>query len=547
LNGEWELGLDARAVFDRRIVVPFCPQSELSSVREMTGDVVWYRRRFDAPRGERVLLHFGAVDYRAAVWLNDVELGRHEGGHVPFTFEVTRALRPHGNVLVVRAEDPLRDRTIPRGKQFWGERPEGIFYTPTSGIWQTVWLEPVPPRRIESLRVTPDLQGGAVDLEVAASGVVEAEARLEGAVAGRWSGAAGRARIRLDPVSAWHPDDPRLYELEVRLVDAGRTVDRVRAHFGMRSIGAREGRVLLNGEPFTPRLVLDQGYFDHGLCTAATDEDIRRDIELARSFGFDGARKHQKIEDPRWLYWADVLGFLVWEEMPSFHEHSPEAERRLAAEWRQAVIRDRSHPSIVAWVVANESFGLEGMDPRARFGFLERMYRMTHRLDGTRPVISNDGWQHARSDLCTIHDYSPAGALRERCASRDSLLRPGPDGHSVYAGTGLYAGEPLIVSEFGGLRVDAPGGWGWLSVPDRPAFVREYGRLVRAILDGPVAGFCYTQLYDVEQEQNGLLTAERRPKVDPKAIRRRTRSRAASRRGCANSVLDTPGRSQYDR
>ena len=505
--------------------MPFAPQAALSGVGEAPGDVLWYRTRFDAPEAERLLLHFGAVDYRATAWLNERELGRHEGGHVPFTFDVTDALRRGGNELVVRAEDPLHDRTIPRGKQSWAERPEGIFYTPTSGIWQTVWLEPVPVRHIAGLRVTPSLERGAIAFDVAARGKVELTATLDGEVAGRWSGAAGRGTMPLDPVAAWHPDAPRLYELQADLVAGGRTVDSVRTHFGLRSVGARDGRILLNGEPFTPRLVLDQGYFDGGHYTAATDAELRRDIELAKAFGFNGARKHQKIEDPRWLHWADVLGFVVWEEMPSFHEHSEEAERRLAAEWRDAVARDRDHPSIVAWVLANESFGLDTVDATVRARFLDEMYGLTHALDGTRPVISNDGWEHARSDLCTIHDYSPPDALAARCSSLEAILRPGPDGRTVYDPAHAYAGEPVVVSELGGLRVDGPGGWGWLTVPDAGAFAREYGRLVDAVLGGgAVAGFCYTQLADVEQEQNGLLTAARQPKVDPAAISALTRA-----------------------
>jgi hypothetical protein len=220
------------------------------------------------------------------------------------------------------------------------------------------------------------------------------------------------------------------------------------------------------------------------------------------------------------------------------------AESRLAAEWRAAVERDRGHPSIVAWVVANESFGLDAVDPTVRSRFLDGMYRLTHDMDGTRPVISNDGWEHASSDLCTIHDYSPPDRLAARCASLQAILDPGPDGRPVYDAGHAYAGQPVLVSELGGLRVEAPGGWGWLTVPDEEAFVREYGRLVDAALGGgPVAGFCYTQLTDIEQEQNGLLTTRRMPKVDPESIRPLNRA-ARGRRAVAaepppSSTLDS--------
>jgi beta-galactosidase/beta-glucuronidase len=517
LNGEWEFGAGAEATFDRRIVVPFCAEAELSSIGEIPGDVVWYRRGFDAPEAERLLLHFGAVDYRATVWLNDVEVGRHAGGHTPFVIDVTEATRARDNVLVVRAEDTLTDRTIPRGKQYWKPEPEGIFYTPTTGIWQTVWLEPVPARRIRRLRVEGRLDDGAVDIEVEADGPVDVVARLDGQVVGNWSGSSGRGSIQLSEVVPWHPDSPRLYDLEC--TTAG---DRVESYFGLRKVETKDGKVWLNGAPFVERLVLDQGYWPDGLLTAPSDAALRRDIELAKAFGFNGARKHQKIEDPRWLYWADTLGFLVWTEMPSFHEHTPEAEHRLAAEWASVVQRDRGHPCVVAWVVANESFGLGDVEPSVRSRFLVRLYDQTRELDATRPIVSNDGWQHAISDLCTIHDYSPPDVMTRRYRELATAFE-GAEGHAVFDPGFAYAGQPVLVTEFGGLRVAGEGGWGWLEVPDGDELVRSYGRLIDAFMEpGPVQGFCYTQLTDVQQEQNGLLTAGRRPKADVDSIRMAT-------------------------
>ena len=540
LNGEWEFGTGTRPSFDRQIVVPFCPESELSGLHELPRDVVWYRRRFDAPAADRLVLHFGAVDYRATIWVNDVEVARHEGGHVPFTADITEMSRARDNQLVVRAEDPLTDKTIPRGKQYWGPGPEGIFYTPTTGIWQPVWLEPLPDRHITGIRVRPDFSEGAVHFGVGGEGGIELVARLDGEVVGTWSGRAGDGRMQLDAVAPWSPDSPVLYDLEIRLLGLdGVEADRVESYFGMRKIETRDGQFLLNGEPYVQRLVLDQGYFPGGGMTAARDEDLRRDVELAKAFGFNGARKHQKVEDPRWLYWADRLGFLVWSEMPSFHEHSLEAERRLAAEWSELVRRDRDHPSIVAWVVANESFGLDHIDPSVRARFLDDLYHRTHALDGTRPVISNDGWEHTLSDMCTIHDYTQPAQLARRYRDLDAALDGSASGHVVYGPGYGYRGEPVIVSEFGGLRVAGSGGWGWLEVSDENAFVGAYGALIDALMGaGPVVGFCYTQLSDVEQEQNGLLTAERVPKVDPALLRLLTQ--ATKRR--PNSLLDrSPG------
>ena len=512
LNGEWEFGAGEEPVFDRRIVVPYCPESDLSGIGRRAGDVVWYRRRFDAPEAERLHLHFGAVDYRATVWVNDVEVARHEGGHSPFTAEVTAAARTGENVLVVRAEDPLSDKTIPRGKQYWTETPEGIFYTATTGIWQSVWLEPLPARHVTRLSLVPDLRGGAVDFEVDPG--TDLVVTLDGEVVGRSSGEA-QGRIRLERAEPWHPDSPRLYGVEARLGQ-----DRVESYFGLRTVEARDGRFWLNGQPFIQRLVLDQGYFPGGLLTAASDEDLRRDIDLAKAMGFNGARKHQKAEDPRWLYWADVLGFLVWSEMPSFHKFTPEAGRRLAAEWTEIVQRDRGHPSIVAWVVANESFGLDQVGAEERSRYTSNLYRLTHDLDGTRPVVSNDGWEHSRSDLCTLHDYSPPADMQRRYRALQGALDGGASGHPAYDAGHAYRGEPVIVSEFGGLRIAGSGGWGWLEVGDQAEFLQAYRGLVDALMEpGPVEGFCYTQLTDVEQEQNGLLTADRLPKLEPELLR----------------------------
>ena len=512
LNGIWEFGAGERQTFDRTILVPFCPQAALSGlgVRE-PGDVVWYRRRFDAPASDRLELHFGAVDYRATVWVNGEEVAHHEGGHTPFSADITRAAGRADNVVVVRVEDPLQDLTIPRGKQHWKPSSEGIFYTPTTGIWQTVWLEPLPALSIRSVRVTPDFDGAAVDVEIVADGDVEVRALFDGMVVGSWKGA-GRGRIALDRFMPWSPEAPHLYELDLRLA-----ADRVTSHFGLRKVEAKRGQFLLNGKPYIQRLVLDQGYFPGGLMSAGTDAELRADIEIAKSMGFNGARKHQKIEDPRWLYWADTLGFLVWGEMPGFHERSSDAERRLTSEWREAVMRDRDRPSIVAWVPMNESFGL-GSDPPAEL--LNGLYEMTRELDPTRPVMSNDGWDHTRSDLCTLHDYGSAAELGRRYSTVESALAPDARPRPPYLPGYGYRGEPLVISEFGGVALAGAGGFGWSEAAGPGGLLSTYRDMVEALMaPGPVEGFCYTQLTDIEQERNGLLTFERQPKVDPDLLR----------------------------
>ena len=522
LNGRWEFGAGESRIFDRTITVPFCPQSSLSGIAEPEpGDLVWYRRQFDAPPAKRLLLHFGAVDYRATVWVNGEEVAMHEGGHTPFTVDISKVARDSDNEIVVQVEDTLGDRTIPRGKQYWTAKPETIFYTATIGIWQTVWLEPLPARAISSLRIEPDYDAGAVTVHCEGDGRKSVTVTLAGEEAGHWSGTDDSCRLQLSRIAAWSPEHPNLYSVEVVLHDrAGREVDHVSSHFGLRKIETRGGKFWLNGEPYFQRLVLDQGYFAGGLLTAASDADLRRDIELAKSLGFNGARKHQKIEDPRWLWWADRLGFLVWEEMPSFHQHSAAAERRLADEWEQAVLRDRGHPCIVAWVPANESFGLQSVSPEVASRFLEGLYHFTHDLDGTRPVISNDGWEHTHTDLCTLHDYNPAHALKRRYGRLHTALDADAHPKPLYLPGYEFRGEPLIVSEFGGIALARSGGFGWSEVESVEEFTAMYREMVEALTQhGPVEGFGYTQLTDVEQERNGLLTADRVPKADIATLR----------------------------
>jgi beta-galactosidase/beta-glucuronidase len=576
LNGEWSFAFDDEDVglargwqsvsaeglragssaFDRRVTVPFCFQASLSGIGERAfHDVVWYAREFAPPltdaEEERLLLHFGAVDYRADVWVNGTHVAQHEGGHTPFSADVTHALKER-NVIVVRAEDPSRDVTIPRGKQYWREESEGIFYTRTTGIWQTVWLEPVGRRRIDWLRLTPDVDAAALDVEVAIEGfepglilrvavehggeVLDDRFGLQSALVERRLPLLTRGEAPTTPhpqlwakPALWSPEDPNLYDLRLELLDAGGEIlDTVDSYFGMRKIEVRDGKVYLNDSPYYQRLVLDQGYFPEGILTAPTDDDLRRDIELAKEMGFNGARKHQKVEDPRWLYWADRLGFLVWGEMANAYQYSPEYVRRITAEWQEALRRDYNHPCIVAWVPINESWGVPEVDTDPRqIEHLLAMYRLTHSLDSSRPVVSNDGWEHALTDLCAIHDYRDAETLSRVYETVESAVAR-TERRPVYAPGYGYRGEPVLVTEFGGIAFASadPGSWGYRTVSDAEELLERYGSLIAALLHSDVVqGFCYTQLTDVEQEINGLLTYDRRPKADLARIRDITTSK----------------------
>lgn len=541
-------------LFDRTIEVPYPPESKLSGIQDPSfHPILWYRREFhaDLQPGERLLLHFGAVDYRAAVWVNGQKVGEHEGGHTSFSFDVTDALSPAAgpHVLVVRAEDEPADTAQPRGKQMWGEEPSGIWYDRTSGIWQPVWLEPVPAAHIAELVVSPVLDDGTADVEVVingardvtgtvavtltlddvvyAAGTTPVESSLEGTT----------ARLRL-PMPAlrdghhrhflWTPESPTLFDVTAEL-RADDEVDQVSGYAGFRDIDVRDGVFTLNGAPHFLRMVLEQGFWPESHLAAPSDDALRREVELIKDLGFTGVRIHQKIEDPRFLYWCDRLGLIVWGEMANAHEFSATAADRLTREWLDAVRRDRGHPSIVAWVPLNESWGVPNLATSQRQRHYARgLYHLTKAIDPTRLVIANDGWEHTETDVLSVHDYSPqASGLRERYgdaeAVRQTLAGPGPAGRKLILEDDGRGAGPLMITEYGGLSYVPASGEKWFGyrvVDTADEFRDAFAELTTALLDsGEVAGFCYTQLTDTMQERNGLLTENREPKLPLEVVR----------------------------
>jgi beta-galactosidase/beta-glucuronidase len=555
LNGEWEFEFDDNDVgltenwsagarkFSRTILVPFCFESRRSGI----GDVsfhpqVWYRRSFTVPpqwKGRTVLLQFGAVDYEARVWLNGQYLGSHTGGHTPFRFDVTRYLKDGANTVTVRAWDPPSDRSIPRGKQYWEPKSRGIFYTRTTGIWQSVWLEAAGASYLDQVRIRPT-RDGVVRFEAR---VVRPKPGLQfratisfhSRVVATASTSADKDRIAVAALAPdprlWSPDNPTLYDVTFELGE-GNHADRVRSYFGFRNAAVENGRFTLNGRPLYLKMILDQGYWPESTITPPSDEAIQYDIRMTKEMGFNGARKHQKLEDPRYLYWADRMGLLVSSEMANAYEFDGRYVERFIREWIEAVERDLNHPSIVMWIPINESWGTPDLsDPRQQH-HLRSLYALTHSLDGARPVIDNDGWEHTEmTDLFGIHDYARSGDL---LLKKYGGLKPGapglaipPNARSATAPGIAYNGSPVFLSEFGGIAYIPPGvqvpeeAWGYAGVEKTPedALSRLRG-LYEAISNIPLfVGVCYTQLTDVEQEVNGLLTYDRKPKFDIKVLR----------------------------
>ena len=567
LNGPWEFGFDdsgrepaavwlGKADFGGSIVVPYPYQSPLSGIGDRAvHPVMWYRHTFDVPSdwpGPRLMLHFGAIDYAAEFWLNGSYLGAHEGGYTPVTLDITRASRPTGNVLVVRAED-LPSGEQPRGKQDQTEHKPYCFAA-TSGIWQSVWLEPAGASYLTACRIVPDVDECQFRIyfdapQVAGAAAIEVRALLNGQLMGMGSAAigAGVVDLRLAASELWHPDSPEAYEILLRLYSrSGERLDDVYSYAGLRDVRIEAGQILLNGEPIYQRQVLDQGYWPDGIYTAPSDAALKADVEWIRRLGFNGVRKHQKVEDPRWLYWCDRLGVLVWDEMAAFDVETPTSRERLRREWRDVVRRDLNHPSVVAWVPFNESFGMRGVtaSPITQ-DYIASVVADTRRIDPTRPVVDNSGWEHVDTDIADSHNYEPTGelflaawrrfqadprgvnTLRSWDGFHAGAQRYGPQYyHPLFVPGRGYAGQPIAISEWGGYFLAGSGQVADIIAqrrgvePDAEAYVSRYRNLIAAFDSVPeIVGDCWTQLTDIEDEPNGLLTVDRQPKFDPELIR----------------------------
>ncbi len=578
LNGQWDFckgrgpqfASPGEVVWDCPITVPFSPETEASGVADQGFyTAVWYRRTWEQEplaKGQRLLVHFEAVDWEAEVWVNGKRMCSHQGGFTPFQADITHAL-VDGPVqeIVVRAEDNSLDLEKPRGKQDWKLEPHSIWYPRTTGIWQEVWLETVSATRIGALHWTSSLKHWdiGIDVLVLEDGMQGAEitgrettpkpqglklnVRLsvgdQMIAEDRYAVVAGEVHRRIalsDPgiddsrnTLLWSPDSPTLIDavLELRTAE-GELLDAVESYTAIRAVATQGNRFLLNGRPLLLRLVLDQGYWGESGLTASGDDAFRRDIEMVRRLGFNGVRKHQKIESERFLYLADRAGLLVWEEMPSAYRYTNKSIHRLSREWLEVLERDRSHPCIITWVPFNESWGVPDLpESSAQRHYVQGLYHLTKAIDPSRPVIGNDGWESVATDMIGVHDYDDKPA---RIASRYTmdeiesklLKRERPGGRVLtLGGRDVNTDQPLVLTEFGGI---AYGGnkqatWGYSRSQTAEDYLERYQRLMEAVRSLPaLAGFCYTQLTDTYQEVNGLLYIDRTPKAPLELIAQAT-------------------------
>ena len=560
LNGEWDFAFDETgigeaekwqngAAFDRKINVPFTYQTELSGIKDLRhSDYIWYRRSFTVPAsflGKRVLLHFGAADYITKVWLDGQYLGSHEGGYTPFEFDITYLVTADGETehsLTVMCEDRL-DTEQPRGKQSF--RPENFacWYAPMSGIWQTVWLEAVDMNYIRNVRITPDVDRACVRFEIEANQIpagmkakIEVSFQGKPVVEGTVSFCNRRAQAVLfaghdetiEGFRYWFPATPNLYDVRISLLEEETVADTLTTYFGFRKIEIVGDRIFLNNRELYQRLILDQGYWKESLLTAPTDEALKLDVELTRKLGFNGARKHQKFEDPRYLYWADKIGLLVWGELPSAYWFCDREKRNMLRDLTEAIARDYNHPSLIAWVPLNESWGVHAIKANPEMQQLNDMlYHVVHSLDGTRFVSGNDGWEQAETDIVTAHDYTAyeKGLRHEDYTDADTFEAGVPNKSRVLtADNHCNSGKPCLLTEYGGIafaKDSGNGNWGYNgAVNDEEVFLARYDDITTAFKSIPyLRGYCYTQLTDVFQEVNGLLDMDRNPKVSMEKIR----------------------------
>ena len=539
LNGKWSFKIDKsksglakkyyepQTKFDRTINVPFCPESVLSGIEYKDFmDAVWYSREFTIPEkysGLRTILHFGAVDYKATVYVNGKEVGTHKGGYISFEFDITDYITDGKNVLTVYAEDDTRSPLQPRGKQSEEYYSHGCDYTRTTGIWQTVWLEFVPESRIKGIKIFPNVENSSVDIqaEVIGSGKFEVLAlyqeRIMGAATVVSDGGFVTAHLDLKEAYLWEVGEGRLYDLELRFNE-----DKVDSYFGLRDVRLDGQKFLINGKSVFQRLVLDQGFYPDGIYTAPTEEAMIKDIQISLDVGFNGARLHEKIFEPRFLYNCDKMGYIVWGEYPNWgmDPSNPNILFSILPEWIEEIERDFNHPSIIGWCPFNETWDYDGRKQHDET--LAVVYNTTKALDKTRPCIDTSGNFHVVTDIFDVHDYEQDPKVFKE--HYDKLMTEGElfDNHKKRQ---KYTGGPTFVSEYGGIRWSVnesdQNAWGYGDAPkNKYEFIERYKGLTDALLDNDqMFGFCYTQLYDVEQEQNGLYTYSRKPKFEASIFR----------------------------
>ena len=537
LNGEWEFGFGEKENYDRKINVPFSYQWEASGIGDKAvHDTVWYKRTFKIDRenkGKRALLCFNAADYETDVWVNGNHAIKHIGGFTPFKADITQYLKDGENEITVRCIDTL-ETSVPRGKQSWTGEPFTCFYYPNTGIWGSVWIEFFNEDCIENYSLQSDIDNRRVYgyIETLYSKADEAEIILtfKGKVLKKQKFSLDGKRTNYSISLAdnafdfgellWWVDNPNLINVDYVLYKDNKAVDRAHTRIGLRKISIENGKICLNGRPLYQRLILDQGYWNESGLTPPSAEALKKDIELSKAMGFNGARKHQKLEDPYYYYYAEELGFLVWAEMPSAYTFCDKEVKAITQEWQEIVNAAKNFTSVIAYVPLNESWGTREIKTnKEQQNFTRSLYYLTKSIDDTRIISTNDGFETIEeSDILGIHDYDIKNAEEFSVKYNGNYDGMYPQGWALFADGHKYKGQPVLLTEFGGIAfVSEQKGeaWGYGNgAKNAEELLERLEQLINGLAQTEFQGYCYTQLTDVQQEVNGLLYADRTPKVD---------------------------------
>ena len=557
LNGEWNFKFDSenkgekekwykKSNFDKKIIVPFTYETAASGIgEEVFCPNVWYQKSIIIPSGyenKEIILHFQAADYITKLWVNGTFVGKRKGGQIAFSFNITDFLNGTNELNIVVKNEDSQSCFQPRGKQRWLNHSYECWYVQTTGIWQTVWLEFLNEAHVQAVKITPDIDTESVEFAYEVSGNIDHSLELRTSIYFKGQQIKSFDQTVCRPnqtittniasdfhhwrVVHWSPQSPNLYDVEFTLTKNGIVIDHVKSYFGMRKISIENGNVLLNNIPLYQKLILDQGYWGESHLTPPSEEAIIEDIDRTLEMGFNGVRKHMKVEDQRFLYWADKKGLLVWSEMAATYEFSDEAVQNFTEEWIEVVKQHYNHPCIITWTPFNESWGVKNIyTDFKQQKFTEGIYHLTKAIDSMRPVIVNDGWEHTISDIISLHDYVEYGdEFLKRYIDKEKVVHNdlafNNFKHAMAKGY-KYKGQPIIISEYGGIAINSEKGWGYgEQVNSEEDFMNRYESITQGIKDTSyISGFCYTQLTDVQQEVNGLLKEDRVPKVDLNKIR----------------------------
>ncbi|GAA0365310.1 glycoside hydrolase family 2 TIM barrel-domain containing protein [Alkalibacterium iburiense] len=559
LNGLWSFAFDDNNLgekekwykgkkFHKKINVPFTYETEASGIGDKEfHPYIWYQRDIvldeDSVKNKEVILRFQRSDYLTKVWVNSKFVGEHRGGNAAFGFNITHELEVNKeNSIVVKVEDSF-DTAQPRGKQKWVNDNFGCWYTQTTGIWQTVWLEYLNPIHLDYTKITPNFDSNSVTIDYSLTPfqkedvTVKTKVSYKGTEIRTLNYKTKRKEFQLTfdliddefewGVHVWSPENPNLYDLSFEVIVDNQLKDKVNSYFGLRKISISDGQVLLNNQPIYQKLLLDQGYWQESMLTPPSEEAIIEDIEKTIAMGFNGVRKHQKLEDNRFLYWCDKKGLLVWSEMAATYSFTDQAIDNFTKEWLDIIKENYNHPSIITWVPFNESWGVPNIKTeKDQQAFTQAIYYLTKSYDKERPVIVNDGWEHTISDIIALHDYEELGSVfKERYQDKDNIVEnkiPHNGFKYAFADGFKYNGQPVIITEYGGIAFNEEQGWGYGNqVNNESEFLERYSNITDAIKNTPyIVGYCYTQTTDVQQEINGLLKADRTPKIALEKIKK---------------------------